>query len=311
MSNFKPIDYALLVSVILGLVLTYFLSNLLEPEMEFLSTEAEVEQLSLEGKRLKGFSLGQEPLIADWYWVRSLQYVGNKLQRAREKNIQIDLDDLKSIDPRLLYPLLDNATTLDPQFLAAYHYGATVLPAVDRNQAIKLTKKGIENNPEEWKLYHLLGFIYWKLGEYETASKTYAAGAKIDGALPWMTSMAARMKREGGSREMAREIYQQMYDAAEDSKTREQALIRLKEIDAFYERDVLDAALAIFKKQNGSCAKTWKQLVPLLRDKKPANGKELRVNEEFQVVDPSDTPYEIDEEACKSKIGVESKIPRS
>ena len=32
--------------------------------------------LSMNGSRLKGFVLGMEGLIADWYWVRSLQYIG-------------------------------------------------------------------------------------------------------------------------------------------------------------------------------------------------------------------------------------------
>lgn len=311
MRSFRTIDYILLAAALLGLLAAYAFSDFLESRTEYMDVEAEVEQLSLQGKRLKGFSLGQEGLIADWYWVRSLQYIGNKLQKAREKNIQIDIDNLESLDPKLLYPLLDNATTLDPQFLAAYHYGATVLPAVDQEQAIKLTKKGIENNPKEWQLYHLLGFIHWKLKDFDTAAETYSKGSKIKGAQPWMTSMAARMKREGGSRGMARDIYKQMYDNAADSKTRGQALIRLKEIDSLDERDLLDEALKDFKEKNGACATSWKQLVPFLKDKKLPNEREFRVDKDLNVVDPTDAPYILDAEKCESKLSLETKLPRN
>jgi|GEM_PF-6848412 len=94
------------------------------------------EDLDLQGKRLKGYSLGAEGLLADWYWMRSLQYVGDKIVRSTDTTI--NLDDLNSLNPRLLYPLLDNATDLDPKFINAFVYGAVVLPTVDPEQAIKL-----------------------------------------------------------------------------------------------------------------------------------------------------------------------------
>ncbi len=37
------------------------------------------EDLTLQGAKLKGFSLGFEGLIADWYWMKSLQYLGDKV----------------------------------------------------------------------------------------------------------------------------------------------------------------------------------------------------------------------------------------
>ena len=130
----------------------------------------EDSDLEIQGRRLKGFALGTEGLLADWYWIRSLQYIGGKLVKSDLENINID--DLRSLNPRLLYPLLDNATDLDPQFIAAYSYGAVVLPAVDTDQAIKLTEKGISNNPEVWRLYHYLGYIYWRKQDYEKAARS-------------------------------------------------------------------------------------------------------------------------------------------
>jgi hypothetical protein len=59
----------------------------------------------------------------------------------------IRIDDMSELNPRLLYPYLDNATALDPNFTSVYEYGATCLPAIDNEQAVKLGEKGIRDNP--------------------------------------------------------------------------------------------------------------------------------------------------------------------
>ena len=133
--------------------------------------------LAFQGKRLKGYALGAEGLLADWYWILSLQYIGGKLVSTDTANLNID--NLNNLNPRLLYPYLDNATDLDPKFFAAYSYGAIVLPAIDPEQAISLTEKGIRNNPDRWRLHQYLGYIYWKLNRYEESAKVYEEGSRI------------------------------------------------------------------------------------------------------------------------------------
>src|SRR5262245_40591321 len=61
------------------------------------------EDLDLQGKKLKGYALGSEGLISDWYWMRSLQYIGDKIENSTEDTVNID--DLRTLNPRLLYPL--------------------------------------------------------------------------------------------------------------------------------------------------------------------------------------------------------------
>src|SRR5690606_6115226 len=97
--------------------------------------------LAVRGKMLKGWALGSEGLLADWYWMWSLQYIGGKLVRSEMG--EISLDDLRPLNPRLLHPLLDNAAELDPQSMAVYSYGASVLPAFDAHKAIELIENGI------------------------------------------------------------------------------------------------------------------------------------------------------------------------
>ena len=124
--------------IALGFVLIVLLSNFVEAKRIDLPESYMDSDLSLQGKRLKGWALGAESLLADWYWMNSLQYVGTKRVNSSS---DVNIDDLRPLNPRLLYPLLDNATDLDPHFIAVYSYGASVLPAIDPQQAIALTEK--------------------------------------------------------------------------------------------------------------------------------------------------------------------------
>ena len=53
--------------------------------------------LVLQGKDLKGYFLGAEGLVADWYWIISLQYLGGKIVNSTETNL--DIGDLRGLNP--------------------------------------------------------------------------------------------------------------------------------------------------------------------------------------------------------------------
>ena len=149
------------------------------------------------------------------------------------------IDDLGQLNLKLLAPLLDTATTLDPEFLDPYEYAAIVLPAVDVQQAIRITQKGIDANPNAWRLYQHLGYIYWQQRNYQAASEIYGRGAQIPGAPPWMEAMKAKMVAEGGSRDTAREIYTRMYEQSAEEQVKEMARRRLLQLDSLDQRDGL------------------------------------------------------------------------
>ena len=295
-------------AIIFGFGLIFVLTNFVEKSRPPLPENYEDEDLVLKGSRIKDFSLGFNGLIADWYWMQSLQYTGNKI--ADSKDERLNLEDLRSLNLRLLYPLLDNATDLDPKFIAAYSYGAVVLPAIDQTQAVKIIKKGIADNPNEWRLYQHLGYIYWRLNDYEKASEVYADGAKIPGAPAFMQLMVAQMRTQAGSRETARAMYRQMFDEAQDNQTKEIANLRLLELDSLDERDAIRSALTNFKAKNNRCASNWSEILPLLKTVKLPNNKDFRLDKSNNLVDPSDAPYVLDKENCDVKLDVDrSKVP--
>lgn len=286
---------AALFIIIFGFAAVFVLSNYLEDERPRLADAITDSDLALQGAKLKGFSFGVEGLIADWYWMRALQYIGNKIVNSKQR---INLDNLKPLNPRLLYPLLDNATDLDPKFLQVYAYGAIILPAIDAEQAIKFTEKGIADNPSEYVLYQHLGYIYWKLGNYEKAAEIYDRGSQIPNAPPFLKLMAAKMKSDGGSRETARTIYLQMIEQADDDQIKENTALRLLQLDSLDERDAIRIALQNFKTQSGRCADNFAEIFSQLKTVKLPNSKNFRADKSNNLIDPSGAPYILDKEKC-------------
>ena len=293
--------------ILAGFVLSVFLTGYAERARPPLPPGYEDEDLAVSGSKFKGFAFGAEGLIADWYWMNSLQYIGKKISTIGLENL--NLEDMTSLNPRLLYPYLNAATDLDPNFIAPYSYGATILPAIDPQQAIALTEKGIANNPSEWRLHQYLGYIYWRLGNYEKASEIYAKGSQIEGSPIFMRMMSARMKTEGGSRDMAREMYKQIRDQAEDERSRQNAELRLLQIDSLDERDIITAALSEFKESNKRCPSNWSELLPTIA-KKPDESRRLRIDRSNNIVDPSGAPYFLDPNKCTVDLGAGTKVPR-
>lgn len=289
-------------------VCVYALSNFVERNRVAIPETYTDEDLVFEGKRIKGFALGAEGLLADWYWMRALQYIGGKVLNSENENI--NLEDLGSLNPRLLYPLLDNATDLDPHFLTAYSYGAIVLPAIDKQQAIKLTEKGIAANPQEWRLHQYLGYIHWRLGNFEKAAEVYEQGSRVAGAAQFLNMMAAKMRADGGSRETARQMYQQMANEATDEQTRSVGVVRLQQLDALDELDAINVELEKFRNQNGRCVSNGSELLSLLKNVRLPAGRDFRIDANRNLVDPTGAPYALRTTECKAVIDLKkSKLP--
>lgn len=296
---------ALSLIVLLGMSAVFGLSRWLDAHRPPVNTEVEEQRLYLTGRAARRVSLGFNGLVADWYWMRALQYVGRKIIRFQgNSGGRVQLDNLGSLDLRLLYPLLDTTTTLDPQFMAAYEYGAMVLPEIDVGDAVKLLEKGIAANPTAWRLYHHLGYIYWQHGDYMKASAIYSEGARLPGAAPWMMIMSGRLAAEGGSRSTAREMYQRMFEQADDEQVKQLAARRLMQIDSFDERDAIRRVLNDYAARNGGrCASSWKDVAMLLR----AAG--LQLDASGAPLDPANTPYLLVKQGCDVDLSALSQVP--
>ncbi len=294
-------DALLALVVVAGLASSFALSRWLDARRPPEDPFATYEEMYVSPATARRMSLAFNGLAADWYWLRSLQYVGRKVEAHRES---FRLDDMSPLGIRGLAALLEQSTSLDPQFMGAYEFGAVVLPAIDREAAVHLVEKGIRENPDEWRLYHQLGYIHWQAGHFREAAETYAAGARVAGAPAWMTSMAVRLNAEGGSRQVAREIYLRTYQESTDEQVKALAASRIAQLDSLAEREVIAGALTDFRSRAGRCPASWREVAPLLR------AARLRLDAAGVPLDPSDAPYVLDADACEAKLHEQSRVPR-
>jgi tetratricopeptide (TPR) repeat protein len=186
---------------------------------------ARVEQDELavrSGSLVKRMSLEYAPLMGAIYWTRAVQYYGLKHQ-VHDNNLE------------LLWPLLDIATTLDPQLLPAYRFGSTFLSdsaprgAGRPDLAARLLQRGIKANPEEWRLYQDLGNVYYfDAKDYQKASAAFEEGSKNPKAMFWMKAMAAKIAEEGDSPETSYFLWGQVYESTKDAAVKKNAEEHLK-----------------------------------------------------------------------------------
>ncbi len=221
------------------------------------SAQARAGELLLvpEGTTMRRLCLGHEGLLANIYWTRVVQYFGRK---------RID----QSVSFDLLAPLLRITTDLDPHLIIAYRFGAIFLTekpprgAGRPQEALQLLRKGIVANPDYWRLWQDLGFIYyWDLKDYETAARIFQAGSERPGAFIWMKAMAAAIAGEGGALSTARLMWTQIYRETENEQIRKNAEEHLAALRAQEDLGQLNARLAEFERREGKRAGNWQDLI--------------------------------------------------
>jgi hypothetical protein len=235
---------ALLVFVPLGFAAVWQLQRRIDREQAMQAVEDD-QVLLRSGKLVKALSLEYAPLMADIYWTRAVQYFGNKHAG-------------KQVDLRLLWPLLDVASTLDPHLMPVFHYGSMYLSdapprgAGRPDLAAQLIQRGISANPEQWRLYYDLGFVYYfDAKDYSKASAAFYEGSKKPGALIWMKVMAAKIAAEGNSVETSTFLWQDVYNTTSDPEVKENAKVHLQLLRVQQDCQQIDELSAEFENQAG------------------------------------------------------------
>ena len=254
MKSEKSIAWLLLFVVPLGFAGIWRMQHRIDAERASITEERD-EVLLRSPKLVKAMSLEYAPLLADIYWTRVVQYYGNKHLRG-----QANLD--------LLWPLLDISTALDPNLVIAYRFGAMFLsPAAPGGAgrpdlAVQLIQRGIQANPEYWRLYEDLGFVYYfDLKDYQKASAAFLEGSKKPNALVWMKIMAAKVAAEGESFETSLFLWKDIYDTSADPSVKKNALMHLQLLTVKEDCKQLDALADEYAKRYGKRPSRMSDLV--------------------------------------------------
>ncbi|GAC1664488.1 MAG: hypothetical protein NVS9B4_19940 [Candidatus Acidiferrum sp.] len=258
-------------------------------DSQLISLHQERDDLMLRSPKLvKAMSLEYAPLVADIYWTRVVQYYGNQHSQGDKQY-------------ELLWPLLDIATKLDPHFLPAYRFGAMFLSdapprgAGRPDLAVELIKRGIQRNPDYWRFYEDLGFIYYlDLKDYAKASEAFYEGSKNPNSLIWMKVMAAKIASEGESFSTSVLLWKEIYETTQDANVKRNAQDHLELLKVQQDCKQLDALANEFKKRNGRRPAAMRELIQagLLRG---------------TPVDPRGYPYTLDDQA-KAQLNLDSPL---
>ena len=223
----KRASYGLLLGAALlaGFVGVWKLQEKVDAERTVLRLEA--DELTLRSPRvMKKLSLEYAPLMGAIYWTRAVQYYGEK-HHLGDQNLE------------LLWPLLDISSTLDPNLIVAYRFGATFLSdapprgAGEPEKAVELLERGIKANPEYWRFYQDLGDVYYfDEKNYLKASQAFEEGSRNPAALAWMKTMAAKIAAEGGSLETSYALWLDVYQTSTNKDMRKNAEDHLRLVQA-------------------------------------------------------------------------------
>lgn len=281
----RGVRTALLAAIVAGFAVIVPLQQWTDAHAASASVEEESLYLS-NGDQVKRLALGYDCLLADVYWMRAIQHFGEKAISNRET------PDTPRSAPKLLYPMLDVTTSLDPQYIEPYRFGGFFLADfVDRDLAVKLLQKGIAANPDDLNLRLDLGFLYWSTGDCEAASEAYAGGGRIPGAAPWVAQMSAVVLAECGKRDFALRMLRTMYDSNDDPRVREEIKSKMKGYEALGEIDLLERALDAYELRYGTLPQNLALLVRAVQIPDDGNGIRVRINAAGQPVDPNGEPY--------------------
>jgi len=175
--------------------------------------KADVEVAYLPTSEFAGMvSLGYRDLAADLYWFKAVQYYGGfRLSRN-------DID--------LFTHLVDMITDLDPHFTGAYKLSALVITEDLDNfeEAVRLMKKGLMHNPEDYWLTFEMGFLHYLGGrDYLEAEKYFRMADALPGSDGRAARFAADAASKGGNIEASIRLWRELAESSDNRYMREMA----------------------------------------------------------------------------------------
>jgi len=193
------------------------------------------------GLALRALSLGFYAPLADLVWLRFIQYYGEH----RMTDLQF----------RYMYQILDILTTLDPNFLYAYTLGGLMLThdANQPEQALRIMKKGIIANPDDWRQPFMYAFInYVFLRQYRIAEAYFRISAQKPGVSDQPRRWAAFMRyKKMHDLETGLAMWSDLYKTTNNPEEKEISAMYIRDITMEIHLKTLNAKVAEFKTKFG------------------------------------------------------------
>lgn len=195
----RPLAVVLPVALVVwGFVCAYLIQLALDRAGEGQMREKAVAELAYfpSGRFVRQAAIEYQGLAADLVWLRAIQYYGYHLMTDRKYE--------------WLGHVFAILTSLDPAFIAAYHFGAITLAwdARKPHEAIDFLMQGMKSNQLNWQIPFDAGFIYYiVLRDYDRASTFFEVASKMPNSWFILARWAAIAKAKAGDFRTAREMW--------------------------------------------------------------------------------------------------------
>lgn len=173
------------------------------------------------GLFLRESTAGFREVGADALWFQAVQYYG-EYRHGRH-------------DLAYFRGLIRGVTSLDPQFLEAYRFGALVLATDMRDVegGIDLLRCGIQANPDRAILPFEVGFLLWVLQrDYGRAATWFDVASRAPDASDFTRRFAAFAHKRAGQLEVSYVLWRNLRDTTSDPGMRDLAARMMATIES-------------------------------------------------------------------------------
>jgi tetratricopeptide (TPR) repeat protein len=203
---------------------------------------------------LKVVGASQLPLLADYFWIQTIQTTG----RAR-----------RSFEYRDVYFYADLATDLDPKFTAVYAFAGGAIPAnigretwVNTEESTRLLEKGLPYYGDEYypRILYAYNLSYFHK-RYAEAAAILREASNLPGAPPYIARLATRLLAQAGEVDQALEFARSLLAVTEEPEAKEAMERRIVELQAERLLQEVDRAIAQFRERTDRLPTSMWELV--------------------------------------------------
>ncbi|MFC1656743.1 hypothetical protein ACFL14_02180 [Patescibacteria group bacterium] len=197
-------------------------------------------------KATQRISVGMDNVLADMYWLQAIQYLGVGASQGGHP---------------ALATMLENTTTLDPDFEYPYIFSSLILPGEGHlEKAQEIADQGIEKVPDSWQIPYYAGLSIYQiqLNDYTKASELVKlASTKKDAPenLPYIANILLSRTNE---KVKAYYSWKVIAESAENKYSRERAQTFIEHYEIIFYLEKLNKT---YREQYGAFPNTLQDLV--------------------------------------------------
>jgi len=198
---------------------------------------------------VRALSLGHINLIADYYWLKTIQYLGTKI--------------LQESPPLQIWRYANFVTELSPGFFEAYYYPSVIMIVyrITPRENLALLEKGERYYPRSKDLALLLGFVnYYFARDNQKAAKYFEKAYQLSGYQPYAL-LATRLLAEKGNLEYGQAILGELANDTRNPAFQNSIREMMKGMEQRKHLDFLDQKIEEYQQKYSAPPETIQDLI--------------------------------------------------